>query len=264
MSADTTHIRYKCPFCDHTGTSPKSVKGHVSSTKTGKHRGKNGYTMSETIQTTEDPSELPMIERIERAHEQFDKPLDGDDAEKVTEHAKSMDDELADVVSKYMVLRVWQDAGYEVKVPSRSSIYYDDLTARQKPILQYLYHTDLNGSEIASELENDSKSNVYAVNRKYEFMMEDQFISDQLIENDPTSDSSETNNSDTEPDDDDIQVSPSMSADVLSELKKAQTLADAGVDISLDITVLDNEFDAISSLIEADEKALAKEIFDDV
>lgn len=264
MSADTTHIKYKCPFCDFLGTSPKSVKSHVSSTKTNKHQGKNGYTMSETIQSTEDPSELPMIERIERAHEQFDKPLDKEDAEKVTSHARDMDDRLADTVSRFMVLRVWDDAGYEVSLSPRTSIHYSDLTENQKPVLQYLYHTEFSGKEIAQKVDPYSKANIYRLDAKYGFMTEEEFISDELIEDDPTSDNSEPSDTGTEPDGSDIQVSPSMSADVLSELKKAQTLADAGVDISIDVTVLDDDFDAMSALIEADEKALAKEIFDEV
>lgn len=249
MSADETSVRYVCPFCDWDGPSPKSVKSHVSSTKKGDHIGVNGYTMDRTIETTEDPSRLPMIDRIRRAAQQFDEPLDKDDADEVAEAASDTEEDLADYVSRYMVLRIWKEAGYNVQIHGPTSLYYDDLTDKQKTVLEYLYHTDLSHAEIDEQVGVTAKY-TSRLNRKYSYMMHQKFVCDELKQNDPTAE----NDSDDQ---------PTENNQITLGNKKLRALEAAGVEHKVEVDIKDDQFEAVKKLIESGYSDIAEEIFEE-
>lgn len=249
MSADETSIRYVCPFCDWDGSSPKSVKSHVSSTKKGDHIGVNGYTMHRTIETTEDPSRLPMIDRIRRAAQQFDEPLDKDNADKVAEAASDTEEDLADYVSRYMVLRIWKEAGYDVDIFGRTSLYYDDVTDKQKTALNYLYHTNLTHAEIDEKFDTGTNYTT-KTNQKYGYMTRPKFVCDKLKQNDPT----------TENDSDDQTTENNQ---ITIGNKKLRALEAAGVEHKVEVDIKDDQFEAVKKLIESGYSDIAEEIFEE-
>jgi len=248
MSADTTHIRYLCPFCNWDGPSPKSVKSHVSGTETGDHQGVNGYTMERTIETNEEPSRLPMIDRIRRAAQQFEEPLTKDDAEEVSEAASDAEESLAEYVSPYMVLRVWDEAGYNQSLHGPISMYYEDLNEKQQKALRYIYHTDLLYSEINDKVDGYNGF-MSTLKQHYEYLIHPKFICDEVKDNNPT-----------EPDDDDTE-SESTNAQITIGNKKLRALEAANVDHEVEVNIQDEKFDSVKKLIESVFDDIAEDIF---
>jgi hypothetical protein len=253
MSADATHIRYLCPFCDWDGPSPKSVKSHVSGTETGDHQGVNGYTMDRVIETTEDPSRLPMIDRIERAANEFDEPLTKDDADEVADAAKDSDDPLAEHLSRYMVLRIWMDNGRNVEVHGPVSLYYEDLTEKQKEAMSWMYHSDKSYSQISRDI-GQTRNYCSKIYTKYSYMLQDKFISEKLkndvpAELDIADIDTSSNNSESE------TIEVSFANPTLRALQKAD------VEHEVDIEIKDDEFDAITKLVKAGYEDIAEDLF---
>lgn len=251
MSADTSHIRYLCPFCDWDGPSPKSVRSHVTSSDEGPHKGVNGYTMDKTIDTTEDPRRLPMIERVEKAGDEFDEPLTKDDADEVVEAAKDADDDMAEHLSRYMVLRVWMDNGRDVSIHGPVSLYYDDLTSPQQKAMQYMYHTDMAYTQISSHIEQ-SKNYCSKLRKKYSYMLQPQFVEDSLKNDVP--DDVETDDGDSS-DEEHQTLQVEMSNPTLHALQKAD------VDHEVEIHVEEDDFDAITKLVKAGYEGVAEKLF---
>lgn len=250
MSADTTHIRYLCPFCNWDGPSPKSVKSHVSGTETGDHQGVNGYTMEKTIETTEEPSRLPMIDRIRRAAQQFEEPLTKDDAEEVSQAASNAEEDLAEYVSPYMVLRVWEDAGYDLTLRGPMSLRFEELNERQQKALRYLYHTDLSHNEINGKVDgyNGFMTNI---KRDYQYLIHSKFICDEIENNNPA-----------EPDDDEIK-SESSNGQITIGNEKLRALEAANVEHEVEVNIQDEKFDAVKKLIQSGFDDIAQDIFEE-
>lgn len=254
MSADTTHIRYICPFCKWDGPSPKSVKKHVSRSEDGDHQGVDGFTMERTIETKEDPSQLPMLDRIERAGDEFDEPLSKNDADKVVDAAKASDGKWAQHLSPYMVLRVWKDNGREVDIHGNSSIYFDDLTEKQSEAMRHMYHKDGDLVNISHEL-GHSKNYCCQLSKKYSYMLEPKFACDELKSSPPEDVNLGGDAEDEESNNNSELIEVSIGNPTLRALEKAD------VEHEVDIEIKDDEFDAITKLVKAGYEDIAENLF---
>lgn len=142
MPIDVTQVRHSCPFCNASFSSIKKCRRHVSDTTDDEHKGKNGYTMNETIETFYPEEDVILKARqinnsIIEAADVVD-TRDNDGIKQVAEAAN---------VHHTRVMRLWDDEGIDYDWSGRKGCQkWDDLNDLQRNILETNYK--YNGIEL--------------------------------------------------------------------------------------------------------------------
>ena len=241
MSVDATTVRHLCPFCDEDFSTERKVREHITHEEDDEHRGTNGFTMNRTIETKQDSSRLPLHNKIVKAADKFD-TLSYQQAEKV---ARAAD------VSKYRVLRVWDEEGFNLSgIRSDTSLYFDELSELQQKVLAQKYkNPEKSERDIESEL-GASHGSTSAIRGKKGYLLEDRYRPENL-------DGKSENITD---------ASNSESDEEEAEMKEVRSiiaaLDDSDVEFTIEISTEEDSFDVLESLISNGHSDLAREYFE--
>lgn len=279
MSVDASAVRHMCPFCDYDGPTRSDVKRHVTQEEDGGHHNVNGFTMEETIETYEDESKMPLHDRIIAAADKFDE-LTHEAAEMVAEKAN---------VSKYLVVRVWEDEGIPLDLgrgpcPTR----WSELTENQRQILSMFHQKDNITQEDIAEVVDVSRGTVSRTKETHGFLLSDKYsrghldkITDRIVKKlEHDSDSQvETETQDTQgegenssenndlPDVDTTQFGmgdpTSSDSHAVKDMREFEALQDAGVDMEVEVNFNEGSFSIMKKLIESGYPEIARKFHDE-
>lgn len=123
---------YKCPFCEFKHELEDEIRKHIKSTKTGEHKGVNGFTTKHQPVTLYIEPEFPRKEQLMYGIAQELKTLDNDT---INDIAEALD------TSTTHVMRVYKDNDVDFTWKGRTgATTWDDLTELQTKVL----HTYIN------------------------------------------------------------------------------------------------------------------------
>lgn len=260
MPVDVTGLYFICPICDKPFDTYREVQRHITR-EGGEHEGINGFETEKTITTIYNKYEkMTLKEKIIEAADRFEKPLTYENAEKVAEKAD---------VSKNEILRIWKDSDIELQeIHHATRIYWDDLTDRQKEILKYYYHNpeleDSNNTDITYNLlcKIVDTSNVMPVIKKHGWMLEDDYRPDHLDEKADEYDLSKHIIDDEEEEQETEEETEEDTEGKLTDDEILEALNHSNVNYSIEFSLEEDRFEAISKLIENGHKEIARNFYE--
>jgi len=273
MSADTTQIRYKCPFCDTDKSTRKKIKRHISKSEKGDHRNLNGFKIEKTIEAYQvendkdtNKKQMKSITKVDENKFGVQGPKIDDKIEKAADYFDKVDNnainEIAEKagVHKSRVMRVFKNRGVKYASKGRNpATSWADLTDNQKQILSIYYESE--GNKSASSVSDDvgcSKSNAAKTIGNYSWLLIDEYR--------PVGDlTKQTKKEIGIKDDVDDMVNKfkeTSSDDFDNEGHELlNVLSSAGVKYEIEVEIQDDDFEALKKLIKAGYDEVAEELF---
>jgi hypothetical protein len=197
--------------------------------------------MSKTIEVKQDESRLSLHNKIVKAAEKFD-TLSYQQAEQVAAAAD---------VSKWRVLRVWDEEGLDLEsIRSDTTLYWDDLSNREKNLLGKNYNEPEKTQHEIEEEVGASAGTLARLKCKKGFLLEDKYRPDDLDQR--ISNSTETSKNETNESEGQTKELESVIA----------ALNEANIEFELEIATEKDSFEVIERLISNGHSDLAKEYFE--
>lgn len=274
MEEKSRLVKYKCPFCEDEYPTELDTRYHITDSEDSLHDGINGFDMETEPSLVNAGVGQHVDDVIENLASDYE-TLDENAAEKVAKDSP---------VSKYRVLRVWEDAGEEIDANSRTSLHWDELTKKQKRVLAYRYkHPEMSRTEVAEKAGYSSSYNVLETMNRYSWMLEEKFQPDnfgysvggivgaetrkQNKKEEPSEEEAEKKTEDETMSDDNTYTytgeefeSKEVEGSFSSTLEALHKFKESGVELKLVPSTEMSRFEVVKTLIENGEEELAEKV----